>query len=600
MKGLAADQLAFIACCIVNLVDLMGMSFTSPALIPYGQSLGASTAQIASFQTVRFAVGFVSMIWMPRLADRRGVKFVIMISIVGSGIAYAIQGVAHLFVQYEAGVTVMIVGRAISGFFGGTQPVLRSFVTMLSLPDLNVLKFRLTFLFAFAQAGNFALAPIAGLLTRWGLYLPWYVSAGVAALVFVFAGAFFQNAEDVKQKQAAHLAKPLIDVKKKSSVDAEVTKTDVETAMEEPQGQLVEPPKPEQLPEFVGPTPGKDKILYVLMLAHIFIFCTVSALVMILPLLLEYPSYGLMDPDSEEQSRANLASATSLAMVPHGICNLMFSTFGFLMISGRIGDRNTMRLGGAVATILFSLYGFATQSFWEICLLHGLAGVAIGLFVPAISPTLQLYSKAAHPNNLAQASSMPMFGLTVGFVIGPLIFSAIIGEQKERYRMNLAWLLAGICFAIGTLLFEISFTMINRHPAMKRLKMSPRQVRIALESGAQDEEEFVDEMCTLLRAMMTKGDPQCRNLHLWHGNAQKFIRRLLDDTLPHLREYDEKTEARSTSRIAQHGWPGRGPPRSRRGSGTLFHTFLCRPTTLTSIILALSTPQQVWTLVHLR
>lgn len=36
----------------VNLVDVMGMFFTAPVLIPYGQSLGASTSEIASFNTV--------------------------------------------------------------------------------------------------------------------------------------------------------------------------------------------------------------------------------------------------------------------------------------------------------------------------------------------------------------------------------------------------------------------------------------------------------------------------------------------------------------------------------------------------------------------
>lgn len=33
------------------MVDVMGTLFTAPVLVPYGQSLGATTAEIASFTT---------------------------------------------------------------------------------------------------------------------------------------------------------------------------------------------------------------------------------------------------------------------------------------------------------------------------------------------------------------------------------------------------------------------------------------------------------------------------------------------------------------------------------------------------------------------
>ena len=36
----------------VNLVDVMGSLFTAPVLVPYGQQLGATTGEIASFSMV--------------------------------------------------------------------------------------------------------------------------------------------------------------------------------------------------------------------------------------------------------------------------------------------------------------------------------------------------------------------------------------------------------------------------------------------------------------------------------------------------------------------------------------------------------------------
>lgn len=97
----------------------------------------------------------------------------------------------------KAGVYVMMAGRALAGFFGGTQPVLRAYVTQISLPNMALVKLRNTVLFASMQAGNFALAPIAGVISRFGLHWPWYVSTGVAVLCLVFVTAFFKNKEDI-------------------------------------------------------------------------------------------------------------------------------------------------------------------------------------------------------------------------------------------------------------------------------------------------------------------------------------------------------------------------------------------------------------------
>ena len=67
----------------------------------------------------------------------------------------------------------MLIGRALAGFFGGTQPILRSYISQISLPNMAVLKLRMTLLFASFQAGAFALSPIAGVISQFGLFWPW-------------------------------------------------------------------------------------------------------------------------------------------------------------------------------------------------------------------------------------------------------------------------------------------------------------------------------------------------------------------------------------------------------------------------------------------
>eukprot|EP00439_Symbiodinium_sp_Y106_P037886 s1303_g4.t1 len=575
MRRLDLAQVSFACCVLVNMVDVMGMFFTAPVMVPYGQQIGASTAEIAGFTTVRFGMAVVSLLWMPRLADTKGVKLCILISVFGTAIAYGLQGNAYLFSGCErqlhsmppgdsmnlwaghecvvvngtvgivetignssevgvatalgsggvlectedcgnkGGVYVMMAGRALAGFFGGTQPVLRAYVTQISLPNMALVKLRSTVLFASMQAGNFALAPIAGVISRFGLHWPWYVSTGVAVLCLVFVTAFFKNKEDI-----------LMQGKKK--VDAE-------------EGEQAEPVAavPTVTPH-VGPPPIKDKILLLMLLAYWCVFQCVAALILLLPLLLEYESFGLMDPTSLEKSRESLAAATSMVMVPHGVANFAMSTVGFLILSSKIGDRATMRVGATLASVLLCFYGYASSELWHLLVLHGFVGVGLGLMVPAIAPTLQRYNTLAHPEKTSQAAALPLFGMQLGQIVGPLLFGLITGDAQDRSRMNLAWLVAGISFLVGMLLMDFCFTLISRHPVMRKLTYTPEQIKTMLETNAQEEEVFVDDMCKLLRGMLTQGSPEYRGIKLWSGVAQRFVARVLRETIPRMREDPEE------------------------------------------------------------
>ena len=355
-------QVSFAACVLVNMVDVMGVYFTAPVIVPYGQQIGASTSEIAGFSTVRFGLALVSLLWMPRLADTRGVKLCLLISVLGTAVAYGIQGNAYLLggcdrqlhslgpgdemalwpghmctvvngtisISEEAavatavgfggllecavacnnknGVYAMMAGQALAGFFGGTQPVLRAFVTQISLPDMVLVKLRNTILFASLQAGNFALAPIAGVISRFGLHWPWYVSTAVAVLCFLFVAAFFKN-----------LQKTPSDVEEGNGQDDDATAS-------------------RSITTYYGPPPIKDKILWIMLLAYWCIFQCVSALILLLPLLLEYEEFGFTDLSSPETSRENVAAATSMVMVPHGLANLVMSTVGFMIVSSKAAE----------------------------------------------------------------------------------------------------------------------------------------------------------------------------------------------------------------------------------------------------------------------
>eukprot|EP00451_Oxyrrhis_marina_P045215 CAMPEP_0204429490 /NCGR_PEP_ID=MMETSP0470-20130426/60405_1 /ASSEMBLY_ACC=CAM_ASM_000385 /TAXON_ID=2969 /ORGANISM="Oxyrrhis marina" /LENGTH=302 /DNA_ID=CAMNT_0051427519 /DNA_START=25 /DNA_END=930 /DNA_ORIENTATION=+ len=193
-----------------------------------------------------------------------------------------------------------------------------------------------------------------------------------------------------------------------------------------------------------------------------------------------------------------------------------------------------MRIGGLIASCCFMIYGVACTEFWHLALVHSITGVGVGLLVPGIGPTLQKYNSAAHPKRLAQASALPMFGLQAGMIAGPMIQGAIVGDATDRDRMNIAWLFCGSCMLIGFLLFESAFGRIMNHAAFKSTKLTPKQVEIAMKTDAQPQEEFIDEMCALLRAMLTEGNEQYRGFRAWHGVAQQLISKVLDESFPFL------------------------------------------------------------------
>jgi len=77
---------------------------------------------------------------------------------------------------------------------------------------------------------------------------------------------------------------------------------------------------------------------------------------------------------------------------------------------------------------------------------------------------------------------------------------------------------------------------------MKRLKYTPEQVQIMIETGAKEQDVFVDDMCKKVRGMLTEGHPDFRGARLFSGIAQRFIERVLDRSIPKLRDNPDNPE----------------------------------------------------------
>jgi hypothetical protein len=175
----------------------------------------------------------------------------------------------------RAGVIAMQVGRAIAGFFGGTRPVLRSWLLHVSAQNPDNMKKRLVMMQSSSMVAPVTLAPVAGALALLGLHLPWLVSSGFAIALLLYTMVFFKDSTHFVAAQANPSEQP---------------------ASSEQHGDA---PK----------RPIADPVLHAFCAIYITFIIGVSGLQLLTPLTLEQHSFGLIDvigkPDTEECRERN-------------------------------------------------------------------------------------------------------------------------------------------------------------------------------------------------------------------------------------------------------------------------------------------------------
>ena len=354
----------------------MGVFFTAPVMVPYGQQIGATTAEIASFSTVRFAFAFLSLVWMPKLADTKGVKLCLIISCIGTAASYAIQGNSHYFsacehaVLHRARRNLQLVGRPRM-----QDPLRRQqhlFVSRQFQPGWLCHRFWDTwmhwglwqqkrcvrhagrssfgwFLWRYSTCppsiccSNFTSQHGTSQTCAWPSCLHQCKQAILhyrpllelwANLVFTGHGMWLWVLQSLWVSMWHCSSKMLTNwsVLWSQRLGLWSHLRPMELVLCKMRKPLTVKNRSKRV------RLSRIRFLWVMLLAWYCIFQTISALTLLLPLLLEFESFGLKDPESVEKSRAKLASTTSLVMIPHGIANLVVSTVGFLIVFPRSSE----------------------------------------------------------------------------------------------------------------------------------------------------------------------------------------------------------------------------------------------------------------------
>eukprot|EP00927_Polykrikos_kofoidii_P077060 TRINITY_DN7404_c0_g1_i2.p1 TRINITY_DN7404_c0_g1~~TRINITY_DN7404_c0_g1_i2.p1 ORF type:complete len:635 (-),score=73.28 TRINITY_DN7404_c0_g1_i2:242-2083(-) len=503
---------AFFLCLFVIFVDMMGEQFCGIVLAAYSNSLGLEKSQLGSLYSASAAGMIVSSFFLPWLSDLRGRRLAIMVSMGGSLCGFFLQGLAHVF-EYPTTYGVLIAGRLISGLFAGTLGVILAFVTELSLPDVDLLKRRITMLMTVFQQGGTVLGPISGSLGKFGLHIPFFVATGSAAVGLPITFFFFRNTSEIRALEAG--------LKKKAEQDVENTD---EKAPAKPHA----PMKPHGL--------NNAFIFDPAMVAYFLCYTTMGPVMVCLPPLMTYmlslKDYGFATADYLE-TQQTVGQVASLAMLPFSICNSIFMILVFPPLSKRTGNKKCgfisiilMVLGiGFVSLLAFNGedridLGFESKT-WMLCIGMGVFGVGFGLLFPLILASGPIYRGTVYPHRLGAAGAFCQRGSFVGMILGgPLV----LGIYESTDNLGLAYVLIG---ADAVLLFFLF--LVGDHLAMKRMnafimsKSKPTESTesdqlVAVKEGAVPENEFIEHLNARVVDVAKE-----RNYCLWSAPEQALV-----------------------------------------------------------------------------
>lgn len=174
--------------CIINSV---GFGIIVPLLYSYGKKFGV-TQQTIGYLTASFSIAqFFATPVLGSLSDRFGRKPLLTISLFGTFISFI------LFAQ--AGSLIMLfAARILDGLTGGNISVAQAMISDTSTPADRARKFGIL---GSAFGFGFVIGPaLGGLLSKWGIGVPFYFAAGIA-LIGALLSFFFLKETNPPEKR---------------------------------------------------------------------------------------------------------------------------------------------------------------------------------------------------------------------------------------------------------------------------------------------------------------------------------------------------------------------------------------------------------------
>src|SRR6185312_2428373 len=153
-------------------IDLVGFGIVIPVLPFYAEGTRFNaTPRTVGLLFASYSV--MQLIFSPilgRLSDKHGRRPVLLISIIGTGIGFLILGFANTLI-------LLFVGRILDGITGGNISTAQAYIADITTPENRAKGMGLI---GAAFGLGFVFGPaIGGILTRWGVAVPFFFAAGL-------------------------------------------------------------------------------------------------------------------------------------------------------------------------------------------------------------------------------------------------------------------------------------------------------------------------------------------------------------------------------------------------------------------------------------
>ena len=200
---------------LVVFIVMLGFGLIMPLLPYFVAGYGGSSVTLGLLVASYAAAQFVGAPLLGRLSDRRGRKPLLVFSMAGTALSFALLGLAEPLgrglasllaanpppaLQNGAILGMMFLSRILGGLTGGMITVAQAYIT-----DITDSEHRTQALGMIGAAFGlgFILGPvIGGVLSRWGFAVPAFVAAGMAALNLLTILLLLPESLTAEQKMA--------------------------------------------------------------------------------------------------------------------------------------------------------------------------------------------------------------------------------------------------------------------------------------------------------------------------------------------------------------------------------------------------------------
>jgi multidrug resistance protein len=383
----------------------LGFSIIMPILPYYTQNMGASALELGLLMA---SYSFMQLIVTPfwgALSDRIGRKPIFLIGLFGFGLSFIIYG-------FATQLWMLFAGRMIGGILAGSvYPTSLAYIA-----DITEHRERgkiMGMLGAASGVGMIFGPSVAGILSVWGLSVPFFATAAAAIAFAVIGYLVLEESHSVDVHRMTH-----------------------------------------ERPSLVAPLKTPLAILFIINLLVTFLISGFQGTFAYYIL----GRFGMQDQPSSMpflNGSITLTGPTTMAMLftIMGIVGVLFQGVLVGIVIDHIGERRTVIAGMAVSAIAFFLI-LISPELVSLLLFSSLMAVGTGLTTPCLN---SLVSKATDEEH--QGAAMGVLGSygSMGRIIGPPM-----GGLAYDLSINLPYLISGMVSAIGAVAILIGAKKVQK------------------------------------------------------------------------------------------------------------------------------------------